>query len=107
LERPDGKTEIIDLFDNGAGADSTKNDGIYTQYYPNAPVTGRYTLKCVVTDTPATVIDDCTNRLQPFLSTPNNAIRFNRIQSGGSFLVSLIYFKFILLLLVISCSNVT
>lgn len=87
MERPDGKTEIINLLDNGAGADSTLNDGIYTQYYTNPPVQGRYTLKCVVTNTPATVIDDCKNQILQTNLLPTNSIRFNRIQSGGSFKV--------------------
>jgi hypothetical protein len=44
-------------------------------------------LKCVVTNTPATVIDDCKNQILQTYLLPTNSIRFNRIQSGGSFKV--------------------
>ncbi|KAK3087059.1 hypothetical protein FSP39_001129 [Pinctada imbricata] len=34
VHREDGKIHVIELFDNGAGADIEKHDGIYSRYYP-------------------------------------------------------------------------
>ena len=42
----DGATAVsLPLFDNGAGADMTKNDGIYSRYFTSLSGDGRYSLK--------------------------------------------------------------
>ncbi|KAI8482146.1 chloride channel [Branchiostoma belcheri] len=42
IEKPDGQVEEITLLDNGAGADVTKNDGIYSRYFFRFTANGRY-----------------------------------------------------------------
>ena len=42
--------EVINLQDTGVGADSNRNDGIYSRYFPNATEPGRYSVKCQVWD---------------------------------------------------------
>ncbi|XP_035665433.1 calcium-activated chloride channel regulator 1-like [Branchiostoma floridae] len=42
IKKPDGQVEEITLLDNGAGADVTKNDGIYSRYFYNFTADGRY-----------------------------------------------------------------
>ncbi|XP_054996289.1 calcium-activated chloride channel regulator 4-like [Sorex araneus] len=39
------ETTILELLDNGAGADSIKNDGVYSRYFMNYKDNGRYNLK--------------------------------------------------------------
>ncbi|NXI64176.1 CLCA1 regulator, partial [Anseranas semipalmata] len=42
----DGATPVsLDLLDNGAGADTIKNDGIYSRYFTSLKGDGRYSLK--------------------------------------------------------------
>ena len=42
----DGATAVsLPLFDNGAGADMTRNDGIYSRYFTSLSGDGRYSLK--------------------------------------------------------------
>ncbi|XP_073752480.1 calcium-activated chloride channel regulator 2 isoform X2 [Callorhinus ursinus] len=43
----------LDLFDNGAGADIIKNDGIYSRYFFSFAVNGRYSLKVHVSHSPS------------------------------------------------------
>ncbi|KAM5256400.1 calcium-activated chloride channel regulator 4-like [Ctenodactylus gundi] len=45
IESNSGKTEILDLLDNGAGADSFKDDGVYSRYFTAYSENGRYNLK--------------------------------------------------------------
>ncbi|XP_019622123.1 PREDICTED: epithelial chloride channel protein-like [Branchiostoma belcheri] len=42
IEKPDGQVEEITLLDNGAGADVTKSDGIYSRYFFRFTANGRY-----------------------------------------------------------------
>lgn len=86
MERPDAATEVIDLLDNGAGADATKDDGVYSRYYPTITVEGRYSFLCVVNSTELTYVDDGSNEQRVKRSSKYNGI-VNRVQSGGSFRV--------------------
>ncbi|XP_006831052.1 PREDICTED: calcium-activated chloride channel regulator 1 [Chrysochloris asiatica] len=45
IESVDGKTVSLELLDNGAGADATKNDGVYSRYFTAYDTNGRYSLK--------------------------------------------------------------
>ncbi|XP_058393099.1 calcium-activated chloride channel regulator 4-like [Diceros bicornis minor] len=45
IESTGGKTEVLQLLDNGAGADSFKNDGVYSRYFTAYSDNGRYSLK--------------------------------------------------------------
>lgn len=51
IEKPNQEVEIIDLFDNGANADSTYDDGVYSKYFANITQRGRYSVKCQVGQT--------------------------------------------------------
>ncbi|CAH2311857.1 epithelial chloride channel -like [Pelobates cultripes] len=48
IESDNGNVEILELLDNGAGADVAKNDGIYTRYFIAFSTNGRYSLKVQV-----------------------------------------------------------
>uniref|UniRef100_A0A8D1W791 Calcium-activated chloride channel N-terminal domain-containing protein n=1 Tax=Sus scrofa TaxID=9823 RepID=A0A8D1W791_PIG len=45
IESNTGKREVLELLDNGAGADSIKNDGVYSRYFTAYSENGRYSLK--------------------------------------------------------------
>ncbi|XP_019630577.1 PREDICTED: calcium-activated chloride channel regulator 4A-like [Branchiostoma belcheri] len=45
---PDGRVEELLLLDNGAGADVTKNDGIYSRYFLGFSADGRYGVSVTV-----------------------------------------------------------
>uniref|UniRef100_A0A8D1G8L9 Calcium-activated chloride channel regulator 1 n=1 Tax=Sus scrofa TaxID=9823 RepID=A0A8D1G8L9_PIG len=45
IESENGKTVTLELLDNGAGADATKNDGIYSRYFTAYDANGRYSVK--------------------------------------------------------------
>uniref|UniRef100_A0A8D2ARN0 VWFA domain-containing protein n=1 Tax=Sciurus vulgaris TaxID=55149 RepID=A0A8D2ARN0_SCIVU len=45
IESKSGKTEVLELLDNGAGADSFKDDGVYSRYFTSYSENGRYNLK--------------------------------------------------------------
>ncbi|XP_048205910.1 calcium-activated chloride channel regulator 4 [Perognathus longimembris pacificus] len=45
IESQSGHTEVLKLLDNGAGADSFKNDGVYSRYFTAYTENGRYSLK--------------------------------------------------------------
>ncbi|XP_007463327.1 PREDICTED: calcium-activated chloride channel regulator 1-like [Lipotes vexillifer] len=45
IESVDGKTVTLELLDNGAGADVTKDDGIYSRYFTAYDTNGRYSVK--------------------------------------------------------------
>ena len=49
VSRPDADLQVIDLLDSGVGADSEKNDGIYSRYYVDPVNSGRYNLMCIAT----------------------------------------------------------
>ncbi|KAM5256399.1 LOW QUALITY PROTEIN: calcium-activated chloride channel regulator 1-like [Ctenodactylus gundi] len=45
IESKDGHQVILELWDNGAGADTVKNDGVYSRYFTEYHGNGRYSLK--------------------------------------------------------------
>ncbi|KAM9107714.1 LOW QUALITY PROTEIN: calcium-activated chloride channel regulator 1-like [Megaptera novaeangliae] len=45
IETEDGHQVTLELWDNGAGADTVKNDGIYSRYFTDYHGSGRYSLK--------------------------------------------------------------
>ncbi|KAM4873063.1 calcium-activated chloride channel regulator 1-like [Thomomys bottae] len=45
IETEDGHQVTLELWDNGAGADTIKNDGIYSRYFMEYNGNGRYSLK--------------------------------------------------------------
>ncbi|XP_003784228.1 calcium-activated chloride channel regulator 1-like [Otolemur garnettii] len=45
IENEDGHQVTLELWDNGAGADTIKNDGIYSRYFTHYHGNGRYSLK--------------------------------------------------------------
>ncbi|XP_025913431.1 calcium-activated chloride channel regulator 1-like [Apteryx rowi] len=45
IEKDKAATESLQLLDNGAGADTIKNDGIYSRYFTSFQSGGRYSLK--------------------------------------------------------------
>nr|KAF6381526.1 chloride channel accessory 1 [Pipistrellus kuhlii] len=45
IESAIGKTVTLELLDNGAGADATKDDGIYSRYFTAYYTNGRYSVK--------------------------------------------------------------
>ncbi|XP_049731514.1 calcium-activated chloride channel regulator 1-like [Elephas maximus indicus] len=45
IENEDGHQVTLELWDNGAGADTVKNDGIYSRYFTDYHGNGRYSLK--------------------------------------------------------------
>ncbi|OCT84719.1 calcium-activated chloride channel regulator 1 [Xenopus laevis] len=45
IDHESGKSSTLELFDNGAGADIVKNDGIYSKYFFNFTRSGRYKIK--------------------------------------------------------------
>ncbi|XP_006984809.1 calcium-activated chloride channel regulator 4A [Peromyscus maniculatus bairdii] len=45
IESNSGKTDELELLDNGAGADTFKDDGVYSRYFTAYSENGRYSLK--------------------------------------------------------------
>lgn len=45
IESVNGKTVTLELLDNGAGADATKNDGVYSRFFTAFDANGRYSIK--------------------------------------------------------------
>ncbi|XP_070261606.1 calcium-activated chloride channel regulator 1 [Myotis yumanensis] len=45
IESAKGQTVTLELLDNGAGADATKDDGIYSRYFTAYDTNGRYSVK--------------------------------------------------------------
>ena len=46
--KPNGDTAVLELLDNGIGADATKDDGVYSKFFAYPNQQGRYTVKCQV-----------------------------------------------------------
>ncbi|XP_044158052.1 calcium-activated chloride channel regulator 1-like isoform X1 [Bufo gargarizans] len=61
IESESGESIIVTLNDNGAGADSVKDDGIYSRYVFQFPTNGRYALKILATWTNATIMEPALN----------------------------------------------
>ncbi|XP_053101849.1 calcium-activated chloride channel regulator 2-like [Hemicordylus capensis] len=111
IEPENGDPIILDLFDNGAGADVFKNDGVYSKYLFSFTRNGRYSLKVHVQRDNKTIgpyltilwsnamyipgyLENGTiqmNAPRPLMKSEDTQIRsggFRRITSGGSFSVS-------------------
>ncbi|XP_007116032.2 calcium-activated chloride channel regulator 4 [Physeter macrocephalus] len=110
IESNTGKIEVLELLDNGAGADSFKNDGVYSRYFTTYKENGRYSLKVrahggenAVTRNlrhplnraayiPGWVVDGNIegNPPRPEIdeNTQTNLESFTRTASGGAFVVS-------------------
>ncbi|XP_061489542.1 calcium-activated chloride channel regulator 2-like isoform X2 [Rhineura floridana] len=111
IEPENGDPIILDLFDNGAGADMIKNDGVYSKYLFSFMRNGRYNLKVYVERDNQTIgpypamlwspamyipgyITNGTiqmNAPRPLMNSEDMQIRsggFSRVASGGSFTVS-------------------
>ena len=95
---PSGPIEIIELFDNGASADTLADDGIYSRYFTAASSQGRYTVECEIWDDGSAYINNgfltntarlaAGNPLMGRKSTSKRIGSFTRIADGGSFKVS-------------------
>ncbi|CAH6777149.1 calcium-activated chloride channel regulator 3A-1 [Phodopus roborovskii] len=108
IEAEDGHQVTLELWDNGAGADTVKNDGIYTRYFTDYHGNGRYSLKVHVQATNNTArlslrqknkslyipgyIEDgkiIMNPPRPESQEAESAVEdFSRLTSGESFTVS-------------------
>lgn len=91
----------MDLYDDGSGADTTRDDGIYSRYLVAVNYAGRYTVQCQVWDDGSAYINDgfianrATNsrvRRDVFGSNATKTGSFSRQADGGSFKVN-IYFS--------------
>ncbi|XP_053325158.1 calcium-activated chloride channel regulator 1-like [Spea bombifrons] len=107
IESAAGVSDVLELLDNGAGADIAKNDGIYSKYFTAFKTNGRYSLKVRVEGTksktrlaiPASralylpgFLENGTVNMNPSQPVFNNddlyVGAFSRTASGGSFEVS-------------------
>ncbi|XP_053101853.1 calcium-activated chloride channel regulator 1-like [Hemicordylus capensis] len=109
IEPESGTAVEMELLDNGAGADILKNDGIYSRYFTSFKGNGRYNIKVNVQGKDKTVrrvrrqshtaytagyVDNGVikrNAPRPKASDdviPANLGNFNRIASGGSFVMA-------------------
>ncbi|DAA31315.1 calcium-activated chloride channel regulator 4 precursor [Bos taurus] len=110
IESKFGETEVLELLDNGAGADSFKNDGVYSRYFTTYKENGPYNLKVrahggenAVTWNlrhplnraayiPGWVVDGNIEgnppRPENDEDTQTNVESFTRIATGGAFVVS-------------------
>ncbi|XP_072276032.1 calcium-activated chloride channel regulator 1-like [Pyxicephalus adspersus] len=108
IEPEGGKPVTLDLLDNGAGADTAKNDGIYSRYFTDFSTNGRYNLKVraigddksrlTAPKNRALYMPGYSNRGKIILNPPKPPVNnddlqlnvgpFSRTASGGSFLVS-------------------
>lgn len=90
IEMPSGPSQIFELFDNGASADTVADDGIYSRYFVGATSGGRYTVECEVWDDGSAYVNDGTfvrNRKKRS-ATPKMTGSFTRMASGGSFKIA-------------------
>ncbi|XP_004679593.1 PREDICTED: calcium-activated chloride channel regulator 4 [Condylura cristata] len=110
IESQSGKPEVLQLLDNGAGADSFKNDGVYSRYFTTYTENGSYSLKVQVygkrntvtrglrqppsrvTDIPGRVVNGKFSGNPPI---PNNEEdiqttlgSFSRTETGGTFVIA-------------------
>ncbi|XP_075837278.1 calcium-activated chloride channel regulator 3A-1-like [Microtus pennsylvanicus] len=108
IEAEDENKVTLELWDNGAGADTVQNDGIYTRYFTDYHGNGRYSLKVNVQARRKTArlslrqqskslympgyIEDgkiIMNPPRPEIQEAETPVEdFSRVASGGSFTVS-------------------
>merc|ERR1711971_16939 len=114
VERPpinsDGDPQppiLLQLLDNGSGADKIKNDGTYTRYFAKYTGKGRYSVKCQVSGDDETGVNDgfTSSRVFPKIPDPHSPLccgsdamppgskttktgNFTRQAAGGAFQVT-------------------
>ncbi|XP_052034783.1 calcium-activated chloride channel regulator 1 [Apodemus sylvaticus] len=109
IESVNGKTVTLELLDNGAGADATKNDGVYSRFFTAFDANGRYSIKIwalggVTADRQRAAsqkngvmyidgwIEDGEIKMNPPHSESGNVqdkqLCFSRTSSGGSFVAT-------------------
>ncbi|XP_003478843.2 calcium-activated chloride channel regulator 1 [Cavia porcellus] len=111
IESANGKTVTLELLDNGAGADATKNDGVYSRYFIAYDTNGRYSVKIWALGGINTVRQGTASRSNGALlvagwiengkiqlnpprpannktEVQNKKVCFSRTSSGGSFVAS-------------------
>ncbi|KAE8610705.1 hypothetical protein XENTR_v10012211 [Xenopus tropicalis] len=107
IQPPSGVPVVLELLDNGAGADIVKNDGVYSRYFKQYDGNGRYSLKVQVKSitkktrlalprSRALYIPGFLENGEVTLNPPRPVINdedlnlgeFSRTASGGSFVVS-------------------
>lgn len=87
---PYGPTETLELFDNGAFADTSANDGIYSRFFLTSS-TGRYTVACEMWDDGFAYVNRDSLHSQARVTGKSTVTKmgpFKRISNGGSFKVS-------------------
>jgi hypothetical protein len=90
VEMPSGPAEVIELLDNGASADTTADDGIYSRYFVSATTQGRYTVECEIwSDGSAYVNVASFTKSNPRTRSATSRMTgsFTRMADGGSFKV--------------------
>ncbi|XP_011932400.1 PREDICTED: epithelial chloride channel protein-like [Cercocebus atys] len=111
IENEDGHQVTLELWDNGAGADTVKNDGIYSRYFTDYHGNGRYSLKVHAQarkntarlsqqQNKALYIPGYAENGKIILNLPKPEVKedvaeaemegFSRFASGGSFTVSVV-----------------
>ncbi|XP_018411397.1 PREDICTED: epithelial chloride channel protein-like, partial [Nanorana parkeri] len=109
IEPESGQPVTLELFDNGAGPDAAKNDGIYSRYFTHFTTNGKYSLKVraigednksrlTVRRNRSLYLPGYNDRGNIFINPPKPPVNdddlqvdvgpFSRTASGGSFLVS-------------------
>uniref|UniRef100_A0A452T3U2 Calcium-activated chloride channel regulator 1 n=1 Tax=Ursus maritimus TaxID=29073 RepID=A0A452T3U2_URSMA len=93
IESNNGKTEVLELLDNGAGADSFKNDGVYSRYFIAYSENGRYSLKVRAhrgANVATRYLRHPLNRAAhiPGWNIQTTLESFTRTASGGAFVIS-------------------
>merc|ERR1711971_1408670 len=98
---------LLQLLDNGSGADKIKNDGTYTRYFAKYTGKGRYSVKCQVSGDEETGVNDgfTSSRVFPKIPDPHSPLccgsdamppgskttptgNFTRQAAGGAFQVT-------------------
>lgn len=106
---PSGPATVLELLDNGAAADTTADDGIYSRYFTTIIEPGRYAVKCEAWgDENSAFINSfeigaVIGRVNSRVVRANPKVTagsFNRVADGGSFKVNGFHNKLTLQLLV-------
>ncbi len=99
VQVPSGPTEVIELFDNGASADTIADDGIYSRFFITTTSQGRYTVECEVWDDGSAYVNNefivhsgvavelTQSRFPQRRMTTKMIGSFTRMANGGSFKV--------------------
>uniref|UniRef100_A0A8C0I0F2 Uncharacterized protein n=1 Tax=Balaenoptera musculus TaxID=9771 RepID=A0A8C0I0F2_BALMU len=82
IESNNGNTKVMELLDNSAGADSFKNDGVYSRYFTTYKENDKYR------NFNAGKIEENPPRPETDEDTQTNLESFTRTAPGGAFVVS-------------------